>query len=68
LEVCYCDRWAIECIPARPIVREFATDVSSIVRELLSAVKTHLISPARKREGTTEVVVPATKEELKDPF
>jgi hypothetical protein len=41
-----------------------ATNVSATVRKLLSAVKTHLIRPARKREGTTEVAVPATKEEL----
>jgi hypothetical protein len=66
LEVRYCDRRLMH--PACPIVWDVATDVSSIVRELLSAVKTHLISPARKREGTAEVVAPATKKELNDPF
>jgi len=45
-----------------------AANVSSIVGEVLSAVKAHFISPARKREGATEVVAPATKEELHDPF
>ena len=49
-------------------LRDIATNVSAIVRKLLSAVKTYLIHLARKREGTTEVEVPATKEEVKGPF
>lgn len=50
------------------MVRDVAANVSAMVRKLLSTVKTHLIRPARKREGTTEVAVPATKEELNGAF
>jgi hypothetical protein len=43
---------------------EVASDLRAIVRNFLSAVETHLIGPAGKREWPAEIAVPATKEKL----
>ena len=40
--------------------------VNASVCKLLSAIKAHLISPARNREWTAHVVMPAAKEPLDD--
>jgi hypothetical protein len=40
--------------------------VNASVRKLLSTIKAHLVSPARNREWTTHVAMPAAKEPLED--
>ncbi len=40
--------------------------VNASVRKLLSTIKAHLVSPARNREWTAHVAMPAAKEPLGD--
>jgi hypothetical protein len=40
--------------------------VNASVRKLLSTIKAHLVSPARNREWTAHVAMPAAKEPLED--
>jgi len=40
--------------------------VNASVRKLLSTIKAHLVSPARNREWTAYVAMPAAKEPLED--
>src|SRR5260370_14701723 len=40
--------------------------VNPSVRKLLSTIKAHLVSPARNREWTAHVAMPAAKEPLED--
>ena len=40
--------------------------VNASVRKLLSTIEAHLVSPARNREWTAHVTMPAAKEQLED--
>ena len=40
--------------------------VNASVRKLLSTIEAHLVSPARNRERTAHVAMPAAKEPLED--
>ena len=40
--------------------------VNASVRKLLSTIKAHLVSPARNREWTAHVAMPAAKEPLEN--
>jgi hypothetical protein len=40
--------------------------VNASVRKLLSTIEAHLVSPARNRERTAHVAMPAAKESLED--